>query len=622
MLLDPFFHLPNLRDEWDHLGSPHSLEAMSLTSMMKRSLLPNVLNNRARDMMLQLLARLHPTEELDAVLEFIDSPASGVVSLPVSIPSLQNRPPAQRQFALPWNSEFPTLEYPPSSHPSDENPRSSDTFIGGNVNNAQRHGEVGLHILSRAIAGDAFHDSAERFPQPRCRPETRTKLLNALKNRVSGINPPRNWTAEDFFDDIGHGPPESSSGILWLHGPAGSGKSAVAQSFCQQWKDECLADTGSDITLISRKTLNALLDAPKVKQGHQVELIQVTGTSSISGYVNLDLIFHTEDGPVKLNVDGYVVDDMTTPFILGNDFMDQYSISIIRQEGTTHLGFGDSGRRLLVENSTSPPLVDNEGHAFEVKCARAKVDAGSKQATHRRNQKFRQRARKKERDGRVTSTERVVILPKTSKLVKVATYFPKDCEQLLVEKHMKSCGNSDDIYGSADTFISKPNPALHIVNFSDFPVIISEGQVLGTAHNPRTWLDKASKMSATRRKQAEAHANFIRKLVEIQSSEAPTSSNTVRSDTKVSSKAHRNATGENDPDAEEPVEGGPKTAEAPPGSVDSSKLLEQIDISERSSRALNPVRSTSRHRRSPRTPNRRAARPFRSPRHSGPQSSR
>ncbi|KAJ7913829.1 hypothetical protein B0H13DRAFT_2325958 [Mycena leptocephala] len=72
MLLDPFFHLPNLRDGWDHLGSARSLEVMSLTSMMQRSLLPNVLNNRARDMMLQLLVRLHPTEELDAVLEFIE----------------------------------------------------------------------------------------------------------------------------------------------------------------------------------------------------------------------------------------------------------------------------------------------------------------------------------------------------------------------------------------------------------------------------------------------------------------------------------------------------------------------------------------------------------------------
>ncbi|KAF7358362.1 hypothetical protein MVEN_00886200 [Mycena venus] len=213
---------------------------------------------------------------------------SGVRSLPVSSLPFQNQGSSQPQFALPWNSEFPALEYPPGSHASEENLHSLDvypadlgvgptkypgylmepsfgsrptvngskafpwnhpsnapstsinggTFIGGNVKNIQRHGEPGLHILSRVIASDAFHDSAERFPQPRCHPETRTKLLDALMNWASGINPPRNWTAEDFFDEIGHGPPEPSSGILWLHGPAGSGKSAVAQSLCQQLKDE------------------------------------------------------------------------------------------------------------------------------------------------------------------------------------------------------------------------------------------------------------------------------------------------------------------------------------------------------------------------------------------------
>ncbi|KAJ6559785.1 hypothetical protein B0H19DRAFT_992774, partial [Mycena capillaripes] len=52
------------------------------------------------------------------------------------------------------------------------------TFIGGNVIHTQRQGETALHILHRASAGDAFHDSAERYPQPRCHPETRTKLLD------------------------------------------------------------------------------------------------------------------------------------------------------------------------------------------------------------------------------------------------------------------------------------------------------------------------------------------------------------------------------------------------------------------------------------------------------------
>ncbi|KAJ7939624.1 hypothetical protein B0H13DRAFT_1586857, partial [Mycena leptocephala] len=75
-----------------------------------------------------------------------------------------------------------------------------------------------LQILHRSIAGDAFYDSAERFPQPRCHPDTRTKLLDVFWN----------WAYEDN---------QPSTGIIWLHGPAGSGKSAVAQSLCQRLKD-------------------------------------------------------------------------------------------------------------------------------------------------------------------------------------------------------------------------------------------------------------------------------------------------------------------------------------------------------------------------------------------------
>ncbi|KAJ7806264.1 hypothetical protein B0H13DRAFT_1669888, partial [Mycena leptocephala] len=43
-----------------------------------------------------------------------------------------------------------------------------------------------LHILHWAIAGDAFHDSAERYPQPKCHPETRTEMLEKLWNWTCG----------------------------------------------------------------------------------------------------------------------------------------------------------------------------------------------------------------------------------------------------------------------------------------------------------------------------------------------------------------------------------------------------------------------------------------------------
>ncbi|KAJ7478173.1 hypothetical protein FB451DRAFT_1131521 [Mycena latifolia] len=64
---------------------------------------------------------------------------------------------------------------------------------------------------------EALHDSGERFPEPACHPGTRTAVLEALKS----------WSIDTSPD----------SAILWLHGCAGMGKSAIAQMFagdCQQ----------------------------------------------------------------------------------------------------------------------------------------------------------------------------------------------------------------------------------------------------------------------------------------------------------------------------------------------------------------------------------------------------
>ncbi|KAJ7910458.1 hypothetical protein B0H13DRAFT_2272472 [Mycena leptocephala] len=109
------------------------------------------------------------------------------------------------------------------------------TFIGGNLNNIQRHGEAGLHILYRAAAGDATHDSEDRFPQPRCHPETRIKMLDVLWNWTCDIEPPMDWNKdEDMSSSLDH----NSSPILWLHGPAGAGKSAIAQTLCQKLEEE------------------------------------------------------------------------------------------------------------------------------------------------------------------------------------------------------------------------------------------------------------------------------------------------------------------------------------------------------------------------------------------------
>jgi len=81
----------------------------------------------------------------------------------------------------------------------------------------------------------------------------------------------------------------------------------------------------------------------KIPQGQRVNLVQVTVNTSISRYIDIDLYFHAPEGPVKINVEAYMLKGMSTPFILGNDFSDQYLISVNRQEGSCFIEFGDSG---------------------------------------------------------------------------------------------------------------------------------------------------------------------------------------------------------------------------------------------------------------------------------------
>jgi hypothetical protein len=90
------------------------------------------------------------------------------------------------------------------------------TFITAeNVNH--RQGETGINILHRAVALEALYDSADSFPQPRCHPETRTKMLDGVYN----------WA-------VGH---DCTRPICWLRGPAGAGKSAVMQTLCHKLQD-------------------------------------------------------------------------------------------------------------------------------------------------------------------------------------------------------------------------------------------------------------------------------------------------------------------------------------------------------------------------------------------------
>ena len=123
-------------------------------------------------------------------------------------------------------------------------------------------------------------------------------------------------------------------------------------------KSSVIIDSGSNISLISSQLIPQIQPTPKIKTGQKIKISQVTGWSSTDEYVNIDLYFDMEDGPVKLNLEAYVVKDMNAPIILGNEFADQYSLSIIWNEEGTTLQLGTSGRSISLTNSVESSYLD------------------------------------------------------------------------------------------------------------------------------------------------------------------------------------------------------------------------------------------------------------------------
>ena len=122
-------------------------------------------------------------------------------------------------------------------------------------------------------------------------------------------------------------------------------------------KSSVIIDSGSNILLISSQLISQIQPPLKIKTGQKFKISQVTGWSSTDKYVNIDLYFDTEEGPVRLDLEAYVVKDMNAPIILGNEFADQYSLSIIQNEGTS-LKLGTSGRSLSLSNLVESSYLD------------------------------------------------------------------------------------------------------------------------------------------------------------------------------------------------------------------------------------------------------------------------
>ena len=77
-----------------------------------------------------------------------------------------------------------------------------------------------MELLQPYISPGAFHNSDERYDPPKCHPHTREAILKKITDWVKDAN--------------------KVALILWLYGPAGTGKSAIAQTIAELLEKEGL----------------------------------------------------------------------------------------------------------------------------------------------------------------------------------------------------------------------------------------------------------------------------------------------------------------------------------------------------------------------------------------------
>ncbi|KAF8151723.1 hypothetical protein B0H34DRAFT_801408 [Crassisporium funariophilum] len=85
-------------------------------------------------------------------------------------------------------------------------------FTGGSFVE-QNNGMTGMQLLYHSMTQGATHDSGERFPPAKCHPDTRKAIVREIMAWITDV---------DRKEDV-----------LWVNGPAGVGKSAIAQTLAE-----------------------------------------------------------------------------------------------------------------------------------------------------------------------------------------------------------------------------------------------------------------------------------------------------------------------------------------------------------------------------------------------------
>lgn len=89
-------------------------------------------------------------------------------------------------------------------------------------------------------------------------------------------------------------------------------------------------DSGANVSLLSWEYYQTLTNPPRIKKGARMKLWQLTDKDAdIKGYVTMPIFTWTENGElVETEVEAYLIPDMSVPILLGEDYQQNYKLTV------------------------------------------------------------------------------------------------------------------------------------------------------------------------------------------------------------------------------------------------------------------------------------------------------
>ena len=265
-------------------------------------------------------------------------------------------------------------------------------------------------------------------------------------------------------------------------------------------------DSGADISLISQDCWEAIPTAsrPPLRRGLRMKLFQLTNGFIIEGFVKIPLFVEADDGDwLQFEAECYVVPNMTTPLLLGEDFQVNYELGVVRRAAAdSSLRVPASGHTISASSSSqNPRQFSILGRGAASNFVRAK--------SHRRNQARRRRLRNSPLETAALAAADIVIPAHCCKRVPLSNLLTEECS-FLVEKTVLGQADGSCLL-TTPTLVDSTHPWVSVANPSDRPSRIRKGDSLGPLRRANEWFQKGDEELG---KKAAAVAAFVKSQTE------------------------------------------------------------------------------------------------------------